>query len=82
MPVYAFWLLGFPRGRERTAFDTLPGCPYCLDDGSGRTGDANRVDRRRETKAAIRYGLQAIALFIGVMAIVVLLGVLGWLPGR
>lgn len=82
IPVYAFWLLGLPRGRERPAFEVLPCCPYCLDDGTGRTGDARRVDRRKEVRAAIRYGLVAVLLFISLMAVVFVLGVEGWLPGR
>lgn len=81
IPVYAFWLLGFPRGRERPAFEALAGCPYCLDDGTGKTGDARRVDRREEIKAAIHYGLVAMVLFIGLMAVVFVLAVLGVLPG-
>lgn len=79
--VYAFWLLGFPRGRERPAFEALPDCPYCLDDGTGKTGDARGVARRKEIRTAIRYGLVAIMLFIGLMAVVFVLGVVGWLPG-
>ncbi len=81
IPVYALWLLGLPRGRERPAFGALPACPYCLDDGTGKTGDARRVDRPKEIKAAIRYVLVAVGLFIGLMVVVVVLGLLGWLPG-
>jgi hypothetical protein len=81
IPVYALWLLGLPRGKRRPAFEALPGCPYCLDDGTGRTGDAGRVDRQKEIRAAIRYGLVAIALFIGLMVLVFVLAVVGWLPG-
>jgi hypothetical protein len=81
IPVYALWLLGFPRGRERPAFEALQACPYCLDDGTGTTGDASRVDRRQEINAAIRYGLVAMLLFIGLMVVVFVVGVLGWLPG-
>jgi len=82
IPVYAFSLLGFPRGRERPAFDVLPCCPYCLDDGTGKTGDARRVDRRKEMRAAIRYALVAILLFIGLMAVVLVLLVLWDRPGH
>lgn len=81
MPVYAFFLLGLPRSRGRGAFDALPQCPYCLDDGTGRLGDARRVDRRKEGRVAIRSILLAIALFIGLIAAAFLLAVFGWLPG-
>ena len=81
IPVYAFWLLGLPRGVERAAFLTqLPCCPYCHDDGTGYTGDATRVDRGKEIRAAIRYGLSAIPLFLAVMVSVLVLMLMGWIP--
>jgi hypothetical protein len=80
-PVYAFWLLGFPRGAERPPFARLACCPYCLDDGTGMAGDARRVDRRRETKAAILYGVTAMLLFMSLMAVIFWLMVVGWFPG-
>ena len=81
IPVYGHWLLGFPRGKERRGFDELPSCPYCLDDGTGQTGDASRVDSRKESTAAIRHGLVAIGVFVGLLAVVFLLMLLGWFPG-
>ena len=81
IPVYAFWLLGFPRGQERPPFEKLACCPYCLDDGTGTTGDATRVDRRKEIRSAIRYGCSAVLLFMGVMAVVFVLMLMRWFPG-
>lgn len=81
IPVYAFFLLGLPHSRERVTFEALPSCPYCFDDGTGRVGDAGRVDRRRETGVAIRMVVAAIGLFVALIAAAFLLMVLGWLPG-
>jgi hypothetical protein len=81
LPLYALWLIGFPRGRARTAFDALPCCPYCLDDGTGMTGDRTRVVARKEVMAGVRYLFVAVLLFLALMAIVFILGVVGLLPG-
>jgi hypothetical protein len=81
LPVYAFWLLGLPRRENRLSFEGLAGCPYCLDDGSGRTGDAGRVDRQRETWVAARRALVATLLFLVIVGVAFLLAVAGWLPG-
>jgi hypothetical protein len=80
IPVYAFWLLGFPRGWKRPAFEALLLCPYCADDGTGTTGDATAVDRPKEIRVAVRYALLALSLFAGVMALVFVLMLLGWFP--
>jgi hypothetical protein len=80
VPVYALWLLGFPKGRERCRFPALACCPYCFDDGTGSTGDATRVDRPQEIRAAIRHALMALLLFFGLMLVVFCLMVKGWFP--
>ena len=81
MPVYAMWLLGHPRKQKRYAFQRLPCCPYCLDDGTGKTVEVRPVDRKREIWAAVRFGGSAILLFIAVILAVVGLMAKGWFPG-
>lgn len=78
--IYGLWMLGFPRG-ERGAFDRLPCCPYCLDDGTGRTGDRRRVDHRREVRLAVQRGVGALLLFVLVAVAFVALALMGWMPG-
>jgi hypothetical protein len=80
VPVYALWLVGFPRGREKSPFQELRHCPYCLDDGTGTTGDATRVDRRKEVHAAVRFVAIAVSLFVCLLLVVFGLMVKGWFP--
>jgi hypothetical protein len=80
LPVYALYLLE-PTLRKRLGFEALSRCPYCFDDGTGGTGDASRVDRSKETRAAIHRGVVALLLFIGFFAVAFVFALMGWLPG-
>ena len=82
LPIYALWLLGFPKGEVRLPFDQTARCPYCADDGGGQTGDARRVNAEEEGLRAIRAAVLAVSGFVALYVVILLLMVLGWFPVR
>ena len=79
--VYLFWLFGFPKHQERRAFDMLQRCPYCSDDGTGRTGDARGVDPRREAGRVARRVLVWLVVVFAVAVVFTIAVLFGWVPG-
>lgn len=70
LPIYLYWTLGFPKGRERHSFSSLSHCPYCGDDGAGETGNSGRVDPSGESRLVIRnVAFSALVLVAGCGAI-------------
>jgi hypothetical protein len=80
LPIYLYWSLGFPKGRERRRFDSLARCPYCGDDGTGETGDCTYVDPASERRQVTRNLLfSGLILLAGFFAIVLAMAY-GYLP--
>ncbi len=72
LPIYIYWMLGFPRGRDRHSFDWLTRCPYCGDDGTGRTGESSRVDSSKEARSVIRNVVFSALFLVGGCCAIVL----------
>jgi hypothetical protein len=80
-PVYFLWLFGYPRDRPRVAFDWLPACPYCLDDGTATTGNARGVNPKREVGRVLRYAFGWLLIVCTALVLFWFAMVRGWVPG-
>jgi len=81
VPIYAFWLIGFPRDSSRRRFEQIDSCPYCGDDGTGLRGEGKRVDRSLEVRAAGKYLLTSLAMILVPFGLFMLLYITDRIPG-
>jgi hypothetical protein len=79
MPVYAMRILGLPR-RDSEWFERITERPYCLDDGTGVVGSAERVDRPAEIRRAWVLLLKGVLVFFGLLALYIIPAAMGLIP--